>query len=100
MTKGTLWRCVSTLLSISLLSVLFVSFAFGQESTGRILGTVTDETGGVGHDARVAATSPATPKGFEANSDANGNYSLLNVPIGVYTVTVSKTGFSTIRQAN
>src|SRR4051812_9780843 len=89
-----------TFFSFLVLPLLCLSLAFGQENTGRILGTVTDETGASVPDARVLATSPVSPKGLETTSDASGNYTLFNVPIGVYTISVTKTGFSTVRQAN
>ncbi len=84
--------------------VLFCLFAAGsapgQERWGKILGTVTDPSGGVVPDAKVVATSPTLPQGLETTTDALGNYVFPQVPIGTYTITVSKTGFQTVKQQN
>src|SRR5438094_132052 len=93
------WR-ISALLAILVLSFCMLSIAVAQESTGRILGTVTDESGAVIPDARVAVTGPNLPQGLETISDGSGNYTVFNVPVGTYVVTVGKTGFNTVRQVN
>ncbi len=100
MTKGSIRGCYRDLLRFSFLSIFMLALAFGQENTGRILGTVTDESGAVITDAQIVATSPSSPKALETMSDTNGNYTLFNVPLGVYTVSVSKAGFATVRQQN
>jgi len=64
------------------------------------LGTVTDSSGAVVPEAKITATSPTLPTGVTTTSDSSGRYVLESVPIGTYTVTVTKEGFSTIRQAN
>ncbi len=93
-------KCARTFFSGIVLSLFCQSLAVAQENSGRILGTVTDETGASVPEAKIVATSPVSPRGIESTTDSSGNYTLFNVPIGVYTVSVSKTGFSTIRQAN
>ncbi len=91
-----------TRVSLGLLAVcLFAScLVYGQESTGRILGTVMDETGAVVPEAKIVVTGSTLPQGLETTSDARGNYTLFNVPSGLFTVTVSKAGFATVRQEN
>ncbi len=71
-----------------------------QERWGRIVGNVTDQSGGLIGQAVVSATSPSLPRGLETATDSLGNYVLANVPIGVYTITVTKTGFTTLRQTD
>ncbi|MEO8125713.1 MAG: TonB-dependent receptor [Bryobacteraceae bacterium] len=93
-------KCTRTFFRSIVLSLFCLSLAYAQENSGRILGTVTDETGASVPDAKIVATSPVSPRGIESTSDSNGNYTLFNVPIGVYTVSVTKTGFSTVKQAN
>ncbi|MBI3698789.1 MAG: TonB-dependent receptor [Acidobacteria bacterium] len=83
-----------------ILSLLFVAPGFAQERWGKILGNVTDPSGAVVPEARIVATSPTTPQPLETTTDGLGNYVLPVVPIGLYTVEVSKTGFQTVRQAN
>ncbi len=69
-----------------------------QENSGRIFGTVTDPTGAAIPGASIVLTSPTLPGKLSATSDAAGAWALPRVPIGVQTVTVSKTGFATLRQ--
>jgi hypothetical protein len=83
-----------------LLPVLLAANLLAQENTGRILGTVTDETGAVVPDAKVVASSPTVPRGVQTTTDSDGNYTLLNVPIGIYEVTVTKNGFATFKASN
>lgn len=86
--------------SFSLLALFSLSMMFGQENTGSILGTVTDATGAVVPGATITASSARNPRGVTATSDNGGNYSLLYVPIGTYTVAVAKDGFTTLKQQN
>ena len=69
--------------------------AGGQETLGAITGTVKDSTGAVVADAAVKARSIATNQEITQHTDGNGFYSAQNLPIGMYEVTISKTGFQT-----
>ncbi|MDQ6699612.1 MAG: TonB-dependent receptor, partial [Acidobacteriota bacterium] len=79
---------------------LLVAAGMAQENSGKILGTVTDSTGGVIPNAKITAVGSTTPRGIETTSDANGNYQFPNLPIGVYTVTVAAAGFQSVKQAD
>jgi hypothetical protein len=69
--------------------------AGAQETLGAITGTVKDSTGAVVADATVKARSVATNQEITQHTDGNGSYSAQNLPIGMYEVTFSKTGFQT-----
>lgn len=91
----------------SILTALAVVLAFivavpavAQESTGSLLGVVTDATGAAVPGAKITLTGSRLPKGLETESDGAGNYNFLNLPVGTYTVSVSAKGFQTIRQQN
>ncbi len=86
---------VQGLLCLLLLSLVPLQ---AQENFGTILGTVTDATGAVVPEAKISAANPAFPQPLETVSDNQGNYVLPQVPIGTYSVTVSKSGFATVRQ--
>jgi hypothetical protein len=86
--------------------VLFASMlaictsAFAQESTGRIDGTVVDVTGGSIPGARLVASAPVLPRDMETVSDGQGNFSFPVLPAGVYSLTVTKEGFTPVKQAS
>ena len=83
-------RCSTIVL---ILGVSFASSLSAQESTARLLGTVTDPSGAVIPAASVVARNVAT--GVERKSAANetGDYTIPFLPIGEYTVTAEATGF-------
>jgi len=69
-------------------------------STAQLNGTVHDQTGAVIPNAAVTITDES--KGFSrsATSDAQGNYRLLLLPPGTYTVQATATGFNTYVSKN
>src|SRR5947209_8983526 len=74
---------------------LFSGFAlFGQDATGRVIGTITDPTGAGIPGAKVTVTNTATQVSRETVSDSEGSYQVLEVPIGNYRVSVEHPGFS------
>src|SRR5690242_12019019 len=70
------------------------SAVLAQTSTAQISGTIKDETGSAIPGAQIRATQSATGAARSAVSGADGNYVLANLPIGPYTLEVSKDGFS------
>jgi hypothetical protein len=66
-----------------------------QQSTARLLGTVTDQTGGVIVGATLRVANAGT--GFQriTQSSQTGEYSIPLLPIGEYTVTAEASGFKT-----
>lgn len=78
------------LLAILGLALAVPTIAFAQDSTsGAVRGTVRDkDTGEAAIGATVVATSPVL-QGSQANiTDENGNYEIVNLPPGMYIVTV------------
>ena len=92
---GTLWRAFT---GAWLGLILAAVTASAQGSIGQINGTVRDDSGGVLPGATVTATQTAT--GFErsAVTDAEGAYTLPNLPLGPYRLEVALTGFRTYAQ--
>jgi Carboxypeptidase regulatory-like domain len=86
-------QCRKLLLSC-LASLLFLSYAVGQNVTAAITGLVTDSSGAVVSGAKVTAENVAT--GVKTTSDTNeaGVYTIRLLPIGTYTVTVEAKGFA------
>lgn len=71
------------------------SLAMAQENTGAIRGTVKDQTGAAIPGAKVTATSPALVRPIDATSDKEGAYRFPRLPVGLYTISVTQTGFKT-----
>lgn len=72
-----------------------ITTAYGQEITGSIVGTVRDSTGAVVPGASVTITDSAR-KGVVVRTVAtndDGEFSVPNLPVGVYTVTVEAPNF-------
>ena len=68
-------------------------------SSGTIAGTVKDATGAVIAGVTVEAASPALIEKTRSNvTDGQGNYKIVDLPPGVYTVTFTLSGFSTVRR--
>ena len=81
--------CLSTLL------LLAAAPAAAQDSG--IAGAVTDDTGGVLPGVAVEAASPVLIEGARlAVTDARGRYAFTALRPGVYTVTFTLTGFTTV----
>ncbi len=80
--------------------VLVATTAFGQTFRGTILGTVTDTSGAVVSGAKVEAKNVATGLQRTTQTSADGSYSIPELPLGTYTVTISQTGFQTAITTN
>jgi hypothetical protein len=78
--------------------VVFLPFSFAQKTTGDIDGTVTDQSGAVLPGCAVTLTDQATGAVRKTTSNAQGNFSFLQLPVGNYTVSATKGGFKTLSQ--
>jgi outer membrane receptor protein involved in Fe transport len=81
---------VRNVLAFVVLSCLSLS---AQQITGNIRGTVTDPTGAVVQGATVAARQVETGLSRTTTTDRNGNYVLLELPVGHYHLQVAVKGF-------
>ncbi|HUO14977.1 MAG TPA: TonB-dependent receptor [Verrucomicrobiae bacterium] len=81
------------------LSLAFVLLAAAllpaQTFRGTILGTVTDSSGAVLPGAAVTVKNTGTGLQRSTTTSADGSYTLPELPIGTYTVTISLAGFET-----
>src|SRR5579864_3361852 len=84
---------VSTLLAVVGISIFSASLAVAQETTGRIVGVVTDPSGSVIPNAKVTVTNVATNISSETVTAQDGSYQVLSLQIGSYKVSVEATGF-------
>jgi hypothetical protein len=67
-------------------------------NTGGIDGKVVDEQGGVLPGVSVTVTGPGAPQ--TVYSDARGEFHVINLAPGTYTVTLALQGFSTVNREN
>ena len=82
--------CVVLLLVLLVVAATFVS---AQTFRGTILGTVSDTSGAVVPGATVKARNTGTGLERTTQTTAEGNYSISELPIGTYNVTVTQPGF-------
>jgi hypothetical protein len=79
-----------------LLVPLFVSSVCLAQFDASVLGTVTDPTTAVVARAKVKLDNLKTGVSESAETDSNGIYRFLNVPIGQYSVSAQASGFKTV----
>src|SRR5678810_4341 len=83
-------------LVVALVLLLLPSVAYAQAA---ITGVVRDTSGAVLPGATVEATSPVLiEKVRSVVTDANGQYRIVDLRPGIYSVKVSLTGFTTVRR--
>jgi hypothetical protein len=80
--------------------LLSTALLVGQTFRGTILGTVTDPSGAVVGGATVKVRNVGTGQERTATTSADGSYTVPELPIGTYTVTVTQTGFKTFAATN
>ena len=66
---------------------------FAQQTLGGLTGVVTDTSGALIPDVTVTVVDENTALTRTAKTNGSGVYSLVNLPIGTYTVTYSAAGF-------
>ncbi len=85
-------------LCVSLLVCLVALFSLpthAQQTLGAVNGTVTDNSGAVVQGATVKVHDIGTNLEQSATTKNDGSFSIVDLPIGTYTVTISKDGFKT-----
>src|SRR5689334_7316848 len=79
-------------LRILLALVVVAGFGFAQDR-GTIRGIVTDESGAAVPDASVTVRNLDTGLVQTARTAADGGYTVVYLPYGIYNVTTEKAGF-------
>lgn len=82
-----------------LLGSLLPGLCFGQAGRAELFGTILDPAGLAITKAKVEAEDQATRARYSAVSDERGEYHVLGLPSGSYTLTVEQAGFRLYRQA-
>ena len=82
--------------------VLFLAArpAYPQGSTGRILGVVTDQSGGYVANAKVTITDVARGVSQTLTADSDGAYVAIDLLAGTYSIRCEYKGFKTFERKN
>src|SRR5215469_13175378 len=80
-------------LSVVACVVTLVFSAFAQSDRGTITGTVSDPAGAVIAAAGIEARNVATGAVYPTVSSSTGNYTIAQLPVGTYELTVNVMGF-------
>jgi hypothetical protein len=83
------------LASFLAMASLSAPHARAQQTLGGITGTVTDASGAIVADATVTLVGDGTKLTRSQNTNSNGGYLFVNLPIGAYTLTFTHAGFQT-----
>ena len=75
--------------------ILLSAIAVAQTFRGTILGTVTDPSGNLVAGATVKVKNAETGIERATTTSADGSYTLPELPVGTYSVTVTQSGFQT-----
>jgi carboxypeptidase family protein len=95
-------RAVDRLAACILMTFTFLllpSAMLGQGGEGNIVGHVKDSSGGMIKGATITVTNPSTGWKRTVQSDADGAFSVINLPPGNYKVETSYAGFAILAQA-
>jgi hypothetical protein len=85
---------------LAVFAVLALTFsAFAQVQNGQFTGTVTDPTGAAIANAKVTVSNPAIDLNLSTTTNSSGNYTVKEVPIGTYKITVEAPGFKSVSNA-
>src|SRR5580692_7896945 len=86
--------CLSTLICLTFWAVV----SSAQTSTGRVTGTVTDQSGAVVSGATINATNVGTSRTVTVQSGAAGEYSIPALEPGAYKIEVTAPNFKSSTQ--
>jgi hypothetical protein len=83
--------CATLLLLLA--ALLVAPFSGAQSTGGRVRGTVTDPSGGAVAAVSVQLVNEATHATRQVQSNENGEYIFIEVPVGSYEIDVNQQGF-------
>ncbi len=82
---------------LAVFAVLVLTFsAFAQVQNGQFSGTVLDPTGAAIANAKVTVANAGTDLNLSTTTNSSGNYTVKEVPPGVYKIEVEAAGFKTV----
>jgi outer membrane receptor protein involved in Fe transport len=94
MNMHTIFRNARLFSVLALMIALFTLPAMAQRADGTLRGTVTDTQGAVVPNAKVIAINTSTGVSASTTTTSAGSYSIPNLQIGNYTVTIEAPSFA------
>ncbi len=94
------WKNAVVVLSIVSLMLCVSAPLFSQTTTGRILGTITDQTGASVAGANITVTDVQRGTTRSVTTDTSGGYVVSNLIPGVYRLRAEAKGFKTVERPN
>lgn len=95
---------VAQLFFVCVLSMFIFAVAsvatWGQQTLGSINGTVTDTSNAIIAGVQVQVKNLGTGLTVNAKTQGDGSFNIVDLPIGTYSVTISKEGFKTEVHSN
>ena len=90
----------SRLLFVALTLIPFAASALAQSTAGRILGTLTDQSGAAVAGATVVVTDVQRGTSRTMTTDASGDYAVPDLQPGSYKIRVEAKGFKSVERSN
>src|SRR5690242_17725500 len=90
--------CFKRLRLATLLAACACSCVRGQATSGNIIGTVTDPAGAVIQNVNSTITSQERGAVYNATANESGNYSVVQILPGLYTMEFETPGFQRLVQ--
>jgi hypothetical protein len=87
-------------ISLVAIFLLSASAGFGQTVLATVTGTITDQGGAVVANAPVSLRNVETGQVYTGASSDTGNYTVTQLPVGGYNLTVTVAGFKTFEHNN
>jgi hypothetical protein len=94
-TSPRAYRCL-----IAFVCLMFATIGFAQSTGGRILGRVADPSGAVLGNVKVTLVNDATGVTRSVQTNSTGDYVVLEVQPGSYSVQFEQQGFKTVLRRN
>lgn len=83
-------------IAILAIATFLTPWAIAQEGTqGRVVVTVEDASGAVVPGAALKLVNHQTNDTYAASTNGSGAYTFVNLPIGTYALTISRSGYAT-----
>ncbi len=84
---------MARILAVGVVTILLAAPLLAQGTGGRILGRVSDTSGAVLPNVKVSLINEATDVSRDAQTNSNGDYTFIEVPVGEYRLEFDLQGF-------